>query len=237
MLGNIHSFQSMGAVDGPGLRFVVFMQGCPLRCVYCHNPDTWKEGRGIACTPEEIVQKAQRFVPYFGSEGGITVSGGEPLLQGEFVARLFALLKRQGIHTALDTSGIGPPDSAREVLQSTDLILCDLKFADEERYRENCGGSFHQVLDFLAQADRMGVPVWIRHVVVPHLTDSESEIAEIVRLAERYGVVEKIELLPFRKLCLPKYEALGVPFLLKGTPECDKQTMERLKKLIPERLK
>ena len=148
MDGSIHSFQSMGAVDGPGIRYVVFMQGCPLRCVYCHNPDTWSL-EGDKYSVDQVYQTIMRYKPYFGEEGGVTVSGGEPLLQWEFVSELFQKLKEKGIHTALDTSGIGNPDGAKEVLNYTDLVLCDLKFQTEEDYIEYCGGDIKEVLSFL----------------------------------------------------------------------------------------
>lgn len=234
MEGRIHSFQSMGAVDGPGLRFVVFVQGCPLRCVYCHNPDTWDAASGAVYSTDEVVRRALRYRSYFAEEGGVTVSGGEALMQPEFVAELFEKLHAQGIHTALDTSGVGDLGKAREVLRHTDLVLCDIKFADEEAYRKNSGGSLQAVLKFLDLCEELGVPVWVRHVVVPGLTDGEEEICAVVELASRYGNLQKIELLPFRKLCVTKYDAMGIEFSLGDTPECSEERIEDLRKLIPE---
>lgn len=263
--GVINSFQSMGAVDGPGLRYVVFMQGCPLRCVYCHNPDTWSRGAGknsAAGSAEpsgsageeesdireycvgEVYEKILRFRPYFeaGGEagrsdpitvpGGVTVSGGEPLLQWEFVSELSRRLKGSGIHTALDTSGIsgdsGRSEGAREILKYTDLVLCDLKFPSEGEYLRYCGGSLEEVLSFLKLTEELKVPLWIRHVVVPGLTDGKESISRIVRLARPFSNLEKIELLPFRKLCAAKYDAMNIPFPLTDRPECTHTMVERL---------
>ena len=229
MKGRIHSFQSLGAVDGPGIRFVVFMQGCPLRCAYCHNPDTWDPAAGDEYSVDEVVGKILRCKPYFGEEGGVTVSGGEPLMQQEFVISLFRRLKEEGFHTALDTSGIGRFDGAREVLNNTDLLLCDLKFSSEEEYKKYCGGSLIRVLRFLELTKELKIPLRIRHVVVPGLTDSEEHIGRIIEMAGQYSNLEKIELLPFRKICISKYEALGIPFPLADTEECPAAVIERLR--------
>lgn len=241
--GRIHSFQSMGAVDGPGVRYVVFMQGCPLRCVYCHNPDTWDLGSIDAgeYDTEEVCGRALRLRPYFGEDGGVTVSGGEPLLQWEFVSELFRKLKGEGIHTALDTSGIGSAggssgegdfEGAGEILKYTDLVLCDLKFSSEEDYRQYCGGSLSQVLSFLKLTEEMRIPLWIRHVVVPGLTDEEESLSRIVKSAKRYSNLRRFELLPFKKLCMSKYEALGVLFPLVDCEECSDLRIGELVNII-----
>ncbi|HML36594.1 MAG TPA: pyruvate formate-lyase-activating protein [Bacillota bacterium] len=238
-MGAVNSFQSMGAVDGPGLRYVVFMQGCPLRCVYCHNPDTWRfGGSGVReYGVEEVCEKILRFRPYFeagesGSSivsGGVTVSGGEPLMQWEFVLELFRRLKEEGIHTALDTSGIGGNfRGVRELLKYTDLVLCDLKFSSEEDYRRYSGGSLEEVLSFLKLTEEQKVPLWIRHVVVPGLTDGKESLSRIARLAGQFSNLEKIELLPFRKFCSAKYDAMNIPFPLANSPECTSGMIERL---------
>lgn len=227
MTGRVHSFQTMGAVDGPGVRFVVFLQGCPLRCAYCHNPDTWDPQGGEPYTPQAVCEKILRYRPYL-RHGGVTVSGGEPLLQAPFVAELFRLLRAEGIHTALDTSGIGNLESAREVLAHTDLVLCDLKFAEEDDYRTHCGASFDQVLRFLKLTQTMAVPLWIRHVVVPGLTDGPAQVREIARIAGRFDNLQKLELLPFRKLCAEKYERMGIPFPLADTPEMEEDGIRAL---------
>lgn len=233
MTGFIHSFQSLGAVDGPGVRFTVFMQGCPLRCVYCHNPDTWEFSENVQTyTPEEVVAKILRYKPYISTGGGVTVTGGEPLAQWQFVSELFRLLKAEGIHTALDTSGHGDINGAEEVLKYTDLVLCDIKFCTEEAYRLNCGGSLSKTREFLSLTERMNIPLWVRHVVVPNLTDSLDNITALKNLAKSYSNLEKIELLPFRKLCLPKYDALGITFPLKDTPELSDERLAALNHFI-----
>ena len=221
--GRVHSFQSMGAVDGPGLRYVVFFQGCPLRCAYCHNPDTWAFEGGQEVTVEEVLQKVRRCAPYIKKNGGVTLTGGEPLAQSAFAAALLAALKAEGFHTALDTSGAASLESAAKVLEHTDLVLADLKFTTEEDYRRHTGGSLAHTLEFLSLCREMGRPVWLRHVVVPGLNDGPEAAARLAALAKRYDNVEKVELLPFRTLCIEKYAALGLPFPLEGTPPAGKE--------------
>lgn len=235
-IGKVHSFQSMGAVDGPGLRCVVFMQGCPLKCVYCHNPDTHSFEGGEEYTPEEMLQKILRFKSYI-KNGGVTVSGGEPLIQAQFVKELFSLLKENGIHTALDTAGIGDLNEAKELLEVTDLVLLDIKFSTKEEYQKHCGGDFEQVLKFLKLAEEMEVPLWIRQVIVPEINDGEENITALLELLKNCKNIKKIELLPFRKLCVPKYENMGIPFPLADTPEMPQAEIDKLYELIPENLK
>lgn len=228
MDGRISSVQSMGAVDGPGLRYVVFMQGCPLRCKYCHNPETWPADGGTIRTAEELCATIQRYRTYFGENGGVTVSGGEPLMQAEFIAELFRLLHTQKIHTALDTSGAGNLSKAEIVLQHTDLVLCDLKFPTEEAYHENCGGSLHHTLDFLKLTEQMNIPVWIRHVVAPDLTDSPESLRAIKSLCAQFSNIEKIEWLPFKNICISKYENLGIKFPMAGHPAFSQKHIDAL---------
>ena len=251
--GRIHSFQSLGAVDGPGLRFVVFLQGCPMRCMYCHNPDTWLPEGGTEYTVDEVVQKILRYRTYFGKDGGVTVSGGEALFQAEFVTGLFRALKAEGIHTCLDTSGVrqtglkpgneGTMCSTdvehilRNLLAVTDLVICDIKFTTEKDYLAYAGGSLSTVLSFLSLTEAAGVPLWVRHVIVPGFTDSEAEVQTMIDLARRHTNLGRIELLPFRKLCVTKYESLGIPFRCADVPECDEATIRRLSALIPENLR
>ncbi|MBP5353526.1 MAG: pyruvate formate lyase-activating protein [Lachnospiraceae bacterium] len=249
--GRIHSFQSLGAVDGPGLRFVVFVQGCPLRCMYCHNPDSWDRIGGTEYTVDEVVTRVLRYRTYFGNDGGVTVSGGEALLQAPFVTALFRALKAEGIHTCLDTSGLttsaaaastgkAAPFSAEvidELLSVTDLVICDIKFTNEKDYLSHTKGSLSAVLEFLSHTQALQVPLWVRHVVVPGFTDTEDEVCAMVSLARCYDNLRRIELLPFRKLCITKYEALGIPFPCAGVPECDEATISRLTLCIPEQLR
>ncbi len=237
MTGKISSLQSLGAADGPGVRYIVFLKGCPLRCVYCHNPETWHSDNLLEMTENEVFEKVKRCKPYFGENGGITVSGGEPLLQGEFVGKLFSLAKSESIHTALDTSGIGADKNTKELLKATDLVICDIKFSTEELYKAYSGGSLYEVLSFIKMTEQANIPLWVRHVVVPGITDSENEVNEVIRLATGFKNLKKIELLPFKRLCLTKYEALGLNFPLENTPECDENTLKKLSQHIPDKFK
>ena len=228
MKGRVSSLQSLGTVDGPGLRYVIFLQGCPLRCVYCHNPETWDPAGGREYAPEELVEKVLRCRAYFGEQGGVTVSGGEPLLQAPFVAELFRQLKAAGVHTALDTSGAGDLKQAAQVLDWTDLVLLDLKFPDEAGYRQYCRGSWAQTQAFAALAGEKRVPLWVRHVVVPGLNDSLEDLRAIKAQAESLPGFQKLEWLPFHNMCLEKYQQLGLPFPLADTPAMEDQDLARL---------
>lgn len=230
--GRVHSFQSLGAVDGPGIRFVVFLQGCPYNCPYCHNPDTRPFLGGTEYTVEEIVSKAQRYKTYFGEKGGVTVSGGEPLMQAEFVAELFEALHEKGITTALDTAGVRVTDDVMRVLENTDTVLCDIKFPSDEQYRNHIGMGIDTVLSFISACNKTEADVIIRHVVVPGMTDSEESIKQIALIANTARNLKKIELLPFRKLCVQKYDELGLEFPLSNTSECPPETIEKLKNFI-----
>ena len=236
--GWVHSFQSLGAVDGPGVRFVVFLQGCPLRCAYCHNPDTWAfpettaaKSAAEAYTPRDVVKKILRFKPYI-RNGGVTVSGGEALMQPEFVAELFRLLQEEGLHTALDTSGIGDLKKTAEVLRYTDLVLADLKFSDKESYKKYCGADMARVREFLDLTEDMQVPLWIRHVVVPGLNDTPESIREIGRISRSYTNLQKIELLPFKKICMSKYEEMGIEFPLRDYEACSTDRISELEEYL-----
>lgn len=231
-VGKIHSFQSLGAVDGPGIRFVIFMQGCPYSCPYCHNPDTRPFSGGTEYTVEEIVEKAKRYKTYFGEKGGVTVSGGEPLMQAEFVAELFEELHKNSITTAVDTAGVKVTDAVRRVLKSTDTVLCDIKFPTDEQYKQHIGIGLDTVLEFIEECNKTNADVVIRHVVVPGMTDSEKNIKQVAELAKNAKNLSKIELLPFKKLCEQKYKELGLMFPLADTPECDTDTITKLYSLI-----
>ena len=231
--GYIHSFQSLGAVDGPGLRYVVFMQGCPLRCAYCHNPDTWDFAKtaAITYTAAEVVEQIRRYKPYI-KNGGVTVSGGEALMQPEFVEALFYLLKKEGVHTALDTSCIGDLKKAARVLKYTDLVLADLKFSEPQAYKKYCGADMARVLEFLKLTQEMGVALWIRHVVVPGLNDDPESIQTIGRISASFKNLEKLELLPFKKLCMSKYEQMRIDFPLKDYAACSEEKIKELEKVL-----
>lgn len=228
MRGRVHSFQSLGTVDGPGVRSVVFLQGCPLRCPYCHNPDTWDKTGGTEMDAETLFQKIQRYKPYFGTEGGVTVSGGEPLLQAEFVTELFTLCKGDGLSTALDTSGIRLDQAVEKLLAVTDIILLDIKFSDTEKYEKYIGISLQTVLHFLEYADRQKKRVIVRQVVTPGVNDAETDFKNLQNIVARFPCIEKIELLPFMKLCAEKYDALHLVFPFGEKDAADAKKVETL---------
>lgn len=223
--GYIHSDQSLGTVDGPGIRFVLFLQGCPLRCGYCHNPDTWnmKDYAELA-EPEYVAKKLLRYQNYFGAEGGITVSGGEPLMQPEFVTELFEIVQAKQIHTCLDTSGCIWNKEVERLLSVTDMVLLDVKMTTEEAYQTYVKGSLEQTIAFLNHLEKMGKRTWIRHVVVPGFNDDKEDLERFYRLIEGFSCIEKVELLPFRKICKEKYEQMGIKFPFEQYEEADSVT-------------
>jgi pyruvate formate lyase activating enzyme len=210
------------------------MQGCPLRCAYCHNPETWALQGGQEITVAELLAKIERYRPFIQKDGGVTVSGGEPLLQWQFVAELFSALQEKGYHTALDTSGIGDLQGAAEVLRYTDLVIADLKFPDEVRFQSYCHGNLQQVYEFLALTSKMQIPLWIRQVIVPGINDTKEDASELKKAASRYPNLVKLELLPFHKLCESKYEELGIPFPLKNTPDCSAESVTTLQQFLEQ---
>lgn len=230
MTGRIHSIQTLGTVDGPGVRFLVFMQGCPLRCGYCHNPDTWDARGGKEMDAAEIAKKATRYRAYFGKEGGITVSGGEPLLQAEFVRELFTLCKKAGLHTALDTSGCLWNDEVERLLEVTDLVLLDHKMPDEARYRTHIGCSVSAPERFLDELNTRNIPTWIRRVIVTGVNDTAEDNRALFALKNTHPCVKKIELLPFHKICYTKYEEMGIPFPFGDKPATTAAQIEAITK-------
>ncbi len=230
--GRVNSIQSLGALDGPGIRFVVFLQGCNLRCGCCHNPDTWEAEGGTEYTAEEIVKKAVRYKEYFGKEGGITVSGGEPVLQPDFVAEIFRLCHNEGINTCLDTSGSILNDNTKKLLCFTDRVLLDIKYSSDDEYRKYAGCTLDKVMEFLEFLNQNNIPVTLRRVIIPTLNDSESSVLFLKDLANKYQCIDKTELLPFKKICQVKYDKLGIPFAFKNIPETSKQLMEKLNSII-----
>jgi len=228
MTGRIHSVQSLGTVDGPGLRSVVFFQGCPLRCACCHNPDTWDPAGGREVTVQQLAKQLLRFRDYW-KNGGVTASGGEPLLQAGFVKSLFAVLKQEGVHTALDTSGCVWNAETDDLLDVTDLVLLDVKMPTEVLYGEYVGGSLSQTMDFLVKLQERKMPTWLRQVIIPDITDTEESLRMLWETEKRFSCVERTELLPFRKLCTEKYASMGIKFPLAHLPETASETVERLK--------
>ena len=230
--GRIHSIQSLAALDGPGVRFAVFLQGCSLKCGCCHNPDTWEKVGGTEYTAEELIAKAVRYKEYFGNEGGITLSGGEPLLQADFAATLFALAHEAGIHTCLDTSGCLWNQDVRALLGACDRVLLDIKYTNDTQYRQHVGCSLSAPLAFLGRLDEMKIPTTLRQVILPTLNDNEENIRALAEIANAHVCVDKVELLPFRKLCVVKYESLGRPFPFAHIPEPTAEQMAALETLL-----
>ena len=229
LLGAIHSTESFGAVDGPGIRFLIFLKGCRMRCRYCHNPDTWDPAGAEMRTADSLLDEAERYRSYWGRRGGITVSGGEPLLQIDFLLELFQKAKARGIHTALDTCG--QPFTREEpffskveaLMDHTDLVLLDLKQMDPEGHRQLTGWGNQNILDFARYLSDRGTKMWIRHVLVPGVTDQVEDLQSMRCFLEELKTVEKVEILPYHSLGEPKWEKLGIPYSLHGveppTPE------------------
>ena len=224
----------MGTLDGPGVRFVVFLQGCPLRCKCCHNPDTWEFGIGKEYTAEELLSRALRFREYFGADGGVTLSGGEPLMQTEFAIEFFKLCKEQGINTCIDTSGCVLSDSAKELLSLTDRVLLDIKYTSDEQYKENVGCSIDAPLAFLDYLCEKKIPTTLRQVIIPTVNDSEESVRDLKMIADAHKNVDKVELLPFRKICQVKYDSMGIEFPFGSIPEPTGEVMRRLEKILKE---
>ena len=228
--GRVHSFQSLGTVDGPGVRSVIFMQGCPLRCICCHNPDTWDFEGGTEYSADALVEKTLRYKTYYGQNGGVTVSGGEPLTQAEFLSELFKKLKRYDVHIALDTSGCILNDHVKDALKYTDMVLLDFKYTNEEDYFKYTQMQMSKAQSFLDYLQENNKRTWIRYVVIPNLNDNDEAVKKIFALKKQYSCIEKIELLPFRKLCIEKYENMGIDFPLKNTPEAKQELIDKLYK-------
>ena len=230
--GRVHSIQSLAAADGPGVRFAVFLQGCPLRCGCCHNPDTWEAMGGREYKPQEILQKAIRYREYFGEEGGVTLSGGEPLLQADFAREVFALCHKEGINTCLDTSGSVWNQSVQALLEETDRVLLDIKYTNDADYRKYVGCGIEAPLLFLDYLNQHKIPTTLRQVIIPTLNDNAENIGALKQIAQVHPCVDKIELLPFRKLCGIKYDQLGIKFPFGELPEPSREKMLELEELF-----
>ncbi|MBE5744821.1 MAG: pyruvate formate lyase-activating protein [Clostridiales bacterium] len=238
MNGRIHSFESFGTVDGPGIRFVVFLQGCPLRCQYCHNPDTWGAG-GKEYSVEDVVNRALKYKNYFGNGGGVTVTGGEPLLQLEFVTELFTALKEKGLHTCIDTSGITfhPDDKEnvekhKKLLSVTDLVMLDIKHIDDAACKKLTGQSNKNTLAFARFLSDNHTPIWIRQVLVPTITDDDGVLQRTRAFIDTLTTVERIEVLPYHTLGVVKYEKLGMEYPLQGLEAPSKERVENAKRIL-----
>lgn len=237
MLGNIHSFETFGTVDGPGIRFVAFMQGCPMRCKYCHNPDTWFSA-GNRYSAEEVAKNVLKYKSYL-TGGGVTVSGGEPLLQTEFVTELFRILKVQGVHTAIDTSGITFDISDEKcverherLLEYTDLVLLDIKHIDDDCHRALTGMSNKNPLSFARYLSDSGKDMWIRHVLVTGITDNDAYLHRLKEFIDTLKTVKKVEVLPYHSMGEVKYEKLGLEYALKGLEPPSAERIQNAKQIL-----
>ncbi len=230
--GRVHSIQSLGTLDGPGVRFVVFLQGCNLRCKCCHNPDTWDCSAGQVYTPEQLVEKALRFKEYFGKLGGITLSGGEPLLQSEFATEVFSLCHKNGINTCLDTSGCILNDSVKKLLSVTDRVLLDIKYTSNDEYKENVGCSLDCVLEFLSYLEQQNIKTTLRQVIIPTVNDTQDNVIKLNSISKAHRCVDKIELLPFKKICQTKYDEMKLEFPFSHIEAATSDAIDSLKKYI-----
>lgn len=233
MTGRIHSLESFGTVDGPGIRFVTFLQGCPLRCQYCHNPDTWdaKAPCAYEMTPQELLAETLRYRSFI-ANGGVTVTGGEPLMQAPFVQEYFRLCTQQGLHTALDTSGIYCTPQALSVLDYTKLVLLDIKTINPHLHPRLTGVAGENPRRFLHELETRHITTWIRHVVVPGLTDGEADLDALGQFLAGFDTVERVELLPYHTMGTFKYKQSGIPYPLEGVEPLGTQALHRAKQIL-----
>jgi pyruvate formate lyase activating enzyme len=238
MTGYIHSIESFGTVDGPGVRMVIFLQGCPMRCQYCHNPDTWKMAGGTPMTSEELLKQYESSRNFYRG-GGITATGGEPLMQLDFVTELFEAAAKKDIHTCLDTSGVtfhrNDPDYLKKIdrlLDSTDLVMLDIKHIDDTRHKTLTGHSNENILDFAQYLSDRDIPVWIRHVTVPKISDETPDLYRLGRFIGGLKNVKALDVLPYHDMGKVKYESLGMEYPLKDTPPMSKDGAVSAKKII-----
>lgn len=228
--GNISSIET-GFVDGPGIRAVVYMQGCPLRCLYCHNPETWNvTEQKLKLSPNELLQKIKRYESYFAKDGGVTFSGGEPLMQPKFLLEALKLCKQNGYHTALDTSGFG--NNYEELLNYVDLVILDVKALEDKQYKYITGKTKEDFNKFLKLVQEKNIPLWIRQVIVPNINDTKENIIKLKEFVKTLKNVKKVELLPYHNLAKEKYKKLGLEYRLKDTVPMDKQIVKELQKLL-----
>ena len=243
MQGRIHSLESFGTVDGPGVRFVVFVQGCPMRCAYCHNPDTWAMTGGTMMEPEEIIEQYERNKGFY-KGGGLTVTGGEPLMQVDFLIDLFTLAKAKDIHTCIDSSGIAfNPDSSQfmekldRLMSLTDLVMLDIKHIDPEKHKELTAHPNKRILEFAAYLNEKQVDMWIRHVVVPGLTDDDKYLEELGYFIGQFTNLKALDVLPYHTMGEVKYQKLGMEYKLKGVPALEKSVAIEKKQVVLKGLK
>lgn len=236
--GRIHSVESFGSADGPGVRYIVFLKGCNMRCQYCHNPDTWARDGGELMTPEEVLKKALRYKTYWKEKGGITVSGGEALLQIDFVTELFRLAKEKGVNTCLDTSGnpfsLEEPFKSKfdELMKYTDLFMLDIKHMDDAAHRKLTGQTKQNILEMAVYLSDHGKAMWIRHVLVPGITTEEDELYRLRSFLDTLKTVERVEVLPYHTLGVFKWKELGIPYQLEGVDPPTKEQIDRAKEIL-----
>ena len=235
--GQIHSFQSLGTVDGPGLRFVVFLQGCPLRCSCCHNPDTWSLAEGKPFNTLQVINKALRFKDYFGKNGGITISGGEPLLQADFCAELFEIAHENKINTCLDTSGYILNSQIKQLLSHTDRVLLDFKYTTSALYKKHVGCELDNVIAFLSYLNEQNIPTTLRQVIIPTINDTEENIIALNRVVEKFDCIDNVELLPFKKICQVKYDQMKIKFPFSNIPTPTSELMTKLNSMLINKTK
>jgi len=237
MDGYIHSVESFGTLDGPGIRMVIFCQGCPMRCLYCHNPDTWEPGKGTRMSAQELIDQYQRNSAFY-SRGGITVTGGEPLLQIDFLLELLRLAKEKGIHTCIDTSGATYREGGAyrqkldELMKYTDLVMLDIKHIDPQKHLRLTGRGPEAIQNFARYLQRKGVPVWIRHVVVPGYTDDREDLRNLGRFIGSLDNVKALDVLAYHTMGVSKYRELGLSYPLEGVEPMDKQKAVKAKEII-----
>ena len=237
-VGRVHGLESFGLVDGPGVRFVVFLQGCAMRCRYCHNPETWNASEGTAYTPRELFSKAFRYRTYWKDNGGVTASGGEPLLQMGFLTEFFRLCRENGVHTALDTSG-NPfrNDPAylslfEELIRQTNLVILDLKLFDAAGHRALTGQDNANILEMARYLSGRGVPMWIRRVLVPGLSDAEDDLVNTKKFIDSLKTVERVEVLPYHAFAIPEWQKLGIPYTLMDAKSPTEEEILRAEELL-----
>lgn len=232
MKGSIHSFETFGTKDGPGIRFVLFMQGCPLRCLYCHNVDTWKMSNAKYEFSVDEVMKKITDIKSFIKTGGVTISGGEPLLQNEFVNELLKRCRENNIHTVLDTSGYIFNDDVKETLENVDLVLLDIKHINKDKYKNLTGVKLDNTLEFLNYLSTIDKKVWIRHVLVPNYTDDNEDLEALAKYLSQFSNIEKVEILPFHQLGIEKWEKENLEYKLRNNPTPSKEAVLKAEEIF-----
>jgi pyruvate formate lyase activating enzyme len=234
IIGRIAQIETMGMVDGPGIRTVIFLQGCPLRCIFCHNPEMWNKDGGKEYTPKEVLDIVLKYRNYYGDNGGVTFSGGEPLFQSKFLIECLKLCKKNNIHTCIDTSGVGDSTYFDEILKYTDLVLFSVKALNSNEYKNITSGNINSSLLFLDACQKSNIPLWIRNVIIPNINDNIEHIRKLVSFIKPINNVQKIELLPYHTMSKDKYKRLNIDYSLKDTQPMDVSRCKELEKELNE---